>query len=103
MMADSVRVARVAELPTGRGKRVTVNGIPVALFRIGGEVFAIDDRCTHAEASLAEGEFAGEEITCPLHFACFNVRTGQCVSPPADEDVRRYETRIVDGFVEVRV
>jgi nitrite reductase/ring-hydroxylating ferredoxin subunit len=66
-------------------------------------VFAIDDRCTHAEASLADGELMGEEVTCPLHFACFNVRTGERTGAPADEDVRSYETRVVEEFVEVMV
>ncbi len=102
-MPEFIRVAGLADIPDRRGLRVNAGRHQIALFKLGEKVYAINDRCTHADASLAEGELMGEEVTCPLHFACFNVRTGSCTGPPAEEDVHTYETRVVDGHVEVKV
>ena len=100
-MPEYIKVASIDDVPEDGGLCVEVRGRRIALFRIDGEVFAIDDTCTHAEASLSEGEIAGDEVMCPLHFATFNIRTGACTGPPADEDVRSYSTRIVGGDVEI--
>lgn len=103
-MADFIKIARLADIPEHRCLRVEVNGIPIALFKLNGEVFAIHDQCTHAEAPLSEGDVSGDEIICPLHFATFNIRTGRCTGPPADEDVRTFPVRVNDaGDVEVEV
>ena len=100
-MPEFIKVASIEDVPEGGGLCVEVRGRRVALFKIDGEVFAIDDTCTHAEASLSEGELAGDEVMCPLHFATFNIRTGACTGPPADEDVRSYSVRIVGDDVEI--
>ena len=96
-MDDFVKVATLAEIPEQSGKGVQVNGKAVALFNLGGTIFAVDDTCPHAEASLAEGDLSGEEVACPLHFATFNVKTGVCTGPPADEDLATYPVKIVNG------
>ena len=83
-MAEHVKVASLSELHERSCRRVEVAGRKIGLFLLDGEVFAIDDTCTHAEASLCEGEIDGDEIVCPLHFATFDIKTGACTGPPAD-------------------
>ena len=63
---------------------------------LGGEFFALDDICTHAYASMADGYIEGDCIECPLHGAQFNIRTGKAETPPATEDLKSYEVT-VDG------
>lgn len=102
-MTDFVKVARTNEIEPGQAKIVDVKGKEIALFNVGGEYFAIDNMCTHEEASLAEGEIAGYEVTCPLHGAKFDVRSGAVLGPPAYEDVVSYPVRVSGSDVEVDV
>ena len=102
-MPSFVRVAGVSDVPDRGGLCVEVNDKRIGLFRIGDEIFAIDDTCTHAEASLSEGDVAGDEVICPLHSATFDLRTGRCTGPPAFEDVATYPVRVVGDDVEVQV
>ena len=64
-MVDFVKVARTDEINPGQARLIAVKGKQIALFNINGEFFAIDNLCTHEEASLAEGEISGHEVTCP--------------------------------------
>ena len=73
------RDRRVDTLPRDRGIRVTLGDDRIAMFRIGDEVFAVGDRCSHAEASLAEGEVFDHEVECPRHGSEFDLRTGAAV------------------------
>ncbi len=98
-MSIRVRLAAFADLPIGRGTCVEVHGHRIALFRIEDSVYAIGDRCTHAEASLAEGEVFGDTVECPRHGSEFDLRTGKPGSLPATRPVALYEVEIVDGEV----
>ena len=102
-MPEFIKVAKLTDIAAGKGLCVDVNGKKIGLFNLAGEVFAIDDICTHAHASLSEGDVSGDEIACPLHFATFNIRTGECTAPPADEDVATYPVRVVGDDIEVEV
>jgi 3-phenylpropionate/trans-cinnamate dioxygenase ferredoxin subunit len=102
-MAEFVKVASTSEIAPGQGRLVTVKGEQIALFNVGGEYFAINDMCTHEEASLAEGEIVGFEVTCPLHGAKFDVRSGEVLGPPAYDDVASYPVRVSGSDVEVDV
>ena len=66
-MADFVEVATLDQLAPGQGMTVTVRGMPVALFSVGGTVYAIDDTCRHAGVSLGEGELRGHMVRCRAH------------------------------------
>ena len=79
-----------------------VEGVEVALFNVGGELFAIEDVCTHDGGPLGEGEIEGEEIICPRHGARFSLRTGEVLAPPAYEALPVYEVRLAEGWIEVR-
>ena len=76
-MSDRVRLTALEELPDGRGVRVDVGEHRVAVFRVGADVYAIGDRCSHAEASLSEGEVWDLAVECPRHGSEFDLRTGR--------------------------
>ena len=102
-MASFVKVAKTSELAPGQGRLVDVNGKPIALFNVDGQLFAIDNACTHRGGSLAEGEVSGHEVTCPLHGASFDVRTGQVAGPPAQRAVACYAVRVTGTDIEIEV
>ena len=95
-MSDKVALGSVADLPEGRGIRVDYGEHRVAVFRIGDDIYAIGDRCSHAEASLAEGELFGLDVECPRHGSEFSLETGEPGSFPATKPVAVYEV-LVDG------
>jgi 3-phenylpropionate/trans-cinnamate dioxygenase ferredoxin subunit len=72
---------------------IEVNGTAVCVTRVGDEVFAIADTCTHSEASLSEGEVTGTKIECWLHGAEFDLRTGQALTPPATEALKSFNVK----------
>jgi len=77
------------------------DGKKLAVIRMDDGVYVIDDTCSHAEASLSEGEIIGDKVKCPLHGAEFEVRTGAVKSFPAVVGVKRYETKVEDDTVFV--
>ena len=96
-MINRIALGAVAEMPEGRGLQVEHGEHRVAVFRIGDSVYAIGDRCSHAEASLAEGEVFGLDVECPRHGSEFNLETGKPGSFPATRPVPVYEIRIEGG------
>lgn len=97
------KVAQVQEVAHGKGKKVIVQGRAIALFNVGGRIFAIDDACPHKGASLAEGPLAGTDVVCPWHLARFDVCTGAHLSPPARSGVASFAVRVVGDEIEVDV
>lgn len=96
-------VCPVADLPPGAMRRVDVpGGAPIAVYNVDGEYYATADTCTHAQASLTEGDLEGDEVVCPVHWASFNVRTGKPLCFPATIPLARYEVETVDGQVIVQ-
>ena len=95
-MADAgfVKVAQVSEIKPGEMISVEVDNEQVLLANVNGSIHAVDDICSHAYASLSEGDLNGQEVECPLHGGSFNVTTGEAVSPPADGPVRVYKVQI---------
>ena len=91
-----IRVASLDDVPLGSTRLVEANGEAVCLYNLDGTICATQERCTHAEASLADGFIDGEAIECPLHQALFDIRTGKALTPPATEDLQVYAVR-VDG------
>ncbi|MGI9647840.1 MAG: non-heme iron oxygenase ferredoxin subunit [Acidimicrobiia bacterium] len=98
-----VSLGQLQDLPQGRGVRVETSGHRIALFRIADDAYAIGDRCSHAEASLAEGEVFDLDVECPRHGSEFNLETGLPNSFPATRPVPTYEVAVVDGelFIEL--
>lgn len=96
-------VAKLDEIPDGDMKQVLVAGDLVGLYRVGEDVYAIHDICTHEEAYLTDGEFEPEEleVECPLHGSRFNVATGEVRILPATRPVATYEVKVEGGLVQV--
>jgi 3-phenylpropionate/trans-cinnamate dioxygenase ferredoxin subunit len=95
-MAESgfVKIAEMGDLSPGEMMAVDVGDQRILLANVDGNVCAIDDTCTHAYASLSDGDLSGNEVECPLHGATFNVHTGEVLTPPAPDSVKAYELRI---------
>lgn len=94
-------VARLDQIEPDYPLRVQVGQYDIALFNLDGAIYATDNICTHAHASLADGLVEGDCVECPLHGACFNIRTGKALSEPATMDLRTHPVRIDDGNVLV--
>ena len=76
----------------------------VALVRVGAELFAVDDECTHDYESLSDGGWVkAGAIQCPAHGACFDLRTGASLTPQAESDLATYPVCVVDDEVEITV
>lgn len=98
-----VPVCPTDALPPGEAIRVTADvPAPVAVFNVDGEFYAIDDTCTHQDASLADGWLDGCAVECPLHASCFDLRTGKVSGPPAKTPVRTHRVVVQDGMVYVQ-
>jgi 3-phenylpropionate/trans-cinnamate dioxygenase ferredoxin subunit len=99
-----ITVCRIEDLPPGEAVRVT-EGVPapVAVFNADGTFYAVDDTCTHQDASLADGWLEGCLIECPLHASAFDLRTGRPTCPPAKESLRTHRVTVEDGDVRLHV
>jgi 3-phenylpropionate/trans-cinnamate dioxygenase ferredoxin subunit len=100
-----VTVGRAEDIPAGHAARVEIDGTAVAIVNCNGELFAVDDTCSHAEASLSEGELDPDDCTieCPLHGSTFDLRTGAPLTLPAVEPVRAHRVAVEDGLIKVAV
>jgi naphthalene 1,2-dioxygenase system ferredoxin subunit len=83
------------------GTSVVLNGLEIALFRVGDAAYATDNLCSHGQARLCDGFVEGHEIECPLHQGRFDLRTGQASAEPAVEAIKTYPVRIEGGRVYV--
>jgi 3-phenylpropionate/trans-cinnamate dioxygenase ferredoxin subunit len=102
-LTEAVRLCGVDELGSGEARRFDVAGRRICLVRVGDDYYALGDRCSHADYSLAEGEVLAEdlEIECWKHGSAFSLVTGQPQSLPATKPVPVYEVTVSDGDVSV--
>jgi nitrite reductase/ring-hydroxylating ferredoxin subunit len=94
-------VLRLAELPPGRMRCVTVAGQEVLICHAREGVFAVDNICTHALTRMDEGRLRGVRLICPLHGASFDIRDGRVLGAPASRPLPSYPVRVVEGMIEV--
>lgn len=99
MTQEFIAVGKAGELPQGTMRRVDVRGRRILLVNVDGRVCAVDDTCTHEDASLSTGVLRGELVKCPLHGSRFNVCTGKALEEPAEEDLRTYPVRLEGGHI----
>ena len=91
------------QLQSGVPVKLEKGGKTICVTRIGNEVFAIDDTCSHSEASLSEGEINGFKIECWLHGAEFDLRTGEAVTLPANISLATYQVQIEANSITVEI
>ncbi len=101
-MSEFINVATVDEIPPGDSKLVEIGFTGIALFNLDGEIYAIEDMCTHDGGPLVEGTVVnGCEVKCPRHGARFDICTGAALSFPAFEPTRTFAVRIEGNQVWV--
>lgn len=100
-MSEWKPVCRADDIEVNGTRLAQVEGRDVALFRLADGFFALDDLCTHGNASLSDGQVDGDEIECPFHGGRFNVRTGEACAMPCTVDARTHRCRVEDGQVLV--
>lgn len=100
-MPEFEAVMKLAELPPGSMRAVTLGGRELVICHTREGVFALDNICTHAHARLCEGRLRATRLVCPLHGASFDIRDGRVLGPPADVPLPTHPVRIVDGAIEV--
>lgn len=105
-MQDWTEIIALEDLLEGKGARAEFDGSAVLLVRSGDRVFALSNRCTHQGAPLHRGpvKIAGSlaTVTCPAHGSTFGLAEGNVMRGPATTPVDTYETRVVDGAVQIR-
>lgn len=93
-----IPVCRADALSEGEAVRVQAD-VPVAVFRTGGQLYAVDDTCTHQDASLTDGYLEGCFVECPLHASIFDLRTGKPSGPPAKVALRTHGLTVRDEMI----
>jgi 3-phenylpropionate/trans-cinnamate dioxygenase ferredoxin subunit len=94
-------VCAITDLIEGEPRKAVVSGVTIAVILTEGEVFAINDICSHGAVSLSEGEVEGCHLECWLHGSEFDLRTGHPISLPATDPVPVYPVKVEDGTVFV--
>ena len=98
-MSNWTDVAAEADLFEGAGIAVAPEGHDIALFSVEGEVFAINNLCTHGNAKLCEGFVEGHHVECPFHQAMFDLRDGSVRCGPATESAKSWPVKVAEGRV----
>jgi nitrite reductase/ring-hydroxylating ferredoxin subunit len=102
-MSDGfVAVTRASDVPPGAMKWTVIDRERVLIANVDGIIHALRDSCGHAGAPLSTGTLLGYVVECPLHYACFDVRTGKLLSGPVSADVATYEVRVEGDTVYVK-
>ena len=100
-----VHVAPLDEFGPGSSKIVTIGWTSIGVYNCNGKLLAIEDRCSHDDGPLAEGEWDQDlcRVICPRHGSAFDLATGRPLGPPAYEPVATYPVAVVDGVVVIDV
>ena len=104
-MDETHTVCSEDELPAGTTRLLEIDGRKIGVFNCGGELLAIEDRCSHDDGELAEGKFDPDACTveCPRHGSLFDLRSGKPKTLPAYAPVETFDVRIEDGNVKLEV
>ena len=94
MTQEFIEAGKAGELAPGTMKRIDIRGRRILLANVDGRICAVDDTCTHEDASLSTGVLKGDLVKCPLHGSRFNVCTGKALEEPAEENLRTYPVRL---------
>jgi 3-phenylpropionate/trans-cinnamate dioxygenase ferredoxin component len=105
MPAEIIDVCTLAELPPGARRIVAWEDLEIGVFNCNGELLAIEDRCSHDNGPLAEGEVDADSCTveCPRHGSLFDLRTGEPKTLPAYAPVDTFPVRVEDDVVKLEV
>ena len=96
---DKIKTLKTSDLSLNSSKVIDLGDKQIALFNYEGEYYALDDMCSHAEASLSEGDVYDCKVECPLHGAEFDLKTGDAVTLPATKPVNKYKVDVEDDYI----
>jgi len=102
-VSEFVRVAALADVEPGQLLAVEVDGVKIALANVEGEIYAIQDNCTHRDYPLSDGELLDTQVECSWHGARFDLKTGRALSLPAIKPAKTYEVKVEDGEIYLAV
>ena len=102
-MSEFVQVGQKKDFPENQAIRIEVNGCSICIVNEKGSLYAFDDHCTHAEASLSGGDIEEGQVTCPLHGARFSIKTGEPLTLPAVKPVTIHEVKVEGENVFVKL
>ncbi|MBM5277491.1 bifunctional 3-phenylpropionate/cinnamic acid dioxygenase ferredoxin subunit [Vibrio parahaemolyticus] len=98
---NRIKACLVDELPEGEALRINADPV-IALFHVGDEFYAMNDRCSHGNASMSEGYLEDDAtVECPLHAASFCLKTGKALCLPATDAITTYSVSVEDGTVYI--
>jgi 3-phenylpropionate/trans-cinnamate dioxygenase ferredoxin subunit len=100
-----IDVCPVEQLPPGTVRIVQHGHLDIGVYNCGGELFALEDRCSHDDGPLCEGDWEEDEcvVVCPRHGSRFDIRSGQALTLPAYLPVNTYAVRVEDGTVKIEL
>lgn len=101
-MSEFVTVAKIGEIPEGQGRSFTVGEREIAVFRVKGQFYALDNACPHMGLPLAGGTLHDDTVICGGHFWAFKLSDGTCLDAPTLQ-AQTYEVRVVGDQIQVRV
>ena len=102
-MSDNfIQVADITDIDLNQSVSVEVDGKAILICNTENGVFAVEDRCTHADIPLCGGQIIGNFISCPVHGAVFDLSDGSVQAPPAFEDLETFEVKIEDTLISVK-
>ena len=102
-LCEYVAVEEAEALQDGERLYIEIDDLPIVVFKLAGELFAIADVCSHDDGPVGDGDLQGYEVICPRHGARFDIRTGKVLSLPAVIDIPAYPVRINEGQIEVGI
>jgi 3-phenylpropionate/trans-cinnamate dioxygenase ferredoxin subunit len=105
-LTETLTVCKLEELPAGEMRLIEADGRKIGVFHCeDGELYAIEDRCSHDDGPLAEGEFdaAACTVECPRHGSLFDITSGRPKTLPAYQPVETFEARVEDGDVKLEI
>jgi 3-phenylpropionate/trans-cinnamate dioxygenase ferredoxin subunit len=104
-VTETIDVCPAGELPVGSMKLIEWEDLEIGVFNCGGELFAIEDRCSHDEGPLAEGllDEGNCTVECPRHGSLFDLRTGKPLTLPAYQPVDTFPVRVEDDMIKLEV
>lgn len=99
MTKERIALLAVAALNPGQMKCVIIDGLPIGVANVDGQIYAFDDTCRHEGGSLSSGVLIDGTVTCPWHGWTYALRTGKAIVPPVGIRIRVYPTEIIDGQI----
>ena len=102
MTEEFIQVADITDIDINQSQSVNIDEIDILICNTDNGVFAVEDKCSHADIPLCGGQITGNYITCPVHGAVFDLTDGSVQSPPAFEDLNTFEVKIEGTSISVK-